>query len=246
MKRNCIKCKKTIAEEGKIYIAGTICHGHKKDVIKYNIILNLIAIGICIIAIFALSTQAHAASWDTAGNNVTTNDRIGTTNFLPFKIMTNNVDRISINVDGLRFLTPLFYITNSNGQFVMGHNSATGCTTLFGQVSNMINMCNNRVEILGAPLVAKTPYYIMTTPTYTATVNDYTIECTPGGFVYLPPVANLTGKHYEVINPYPQVCTVFANGLELIGNQIPEPKYKILEWESVTLVGNGNVWRVIK
>lgn len=199
-----------------------------------------------IITLLLLATPAYATSWDTAGNNITANDWIGTTNYLPLKIKTNNVDRISVNVDGFRFWTPTFYITNSNNQYVLGHNSATGCTTIFGQVSNMINMCNNRVEILGAPLVAKTPYYTMTTPTYTVTATDYTIECTPGGFVYLPSVTNLTGKHYEVINPYQQACTVFANGAEQIGNVTPEPKYRIMENGTAIFVSNGTVWRVIK
>lgn len=194
----------------------------------------------------SLTPKAHAASWDTAGNNVTSTDKIGTTNYLPFNIMTNNVDRVSINMDGLRFLSPLFYITNSNGQYVMGHNSATGCTTLFGQVSNMINMCNGRVEILGAPLVAKTPYYTMTTPTYTATANDYTIECSAGGMVYLPAVTPTKGKHYVVLNPHTQTCTVFGNGPDLIGNSNPQYKHILQQDESVSVVSNGSVWRIIK
>lgn len=188
---------------------------------------------------------AHAASWDTAGNNVTVNDRIGTTNYLPFKIMNNNVDRVSINVDGLRFLSPLFYITNSNGQFVMGHNSTTGCTTIFGQVSNMINMCNNRVEVLGAPLVAKSNYTIAPNTAYTLLATDETVEMESGDFILPDATPTNKGKRYELINTGDSQIPVQSSSGQMIGNNIQEAQYIIPPGGSVALKSNGTMWRII-
>ncbi len=88
-------------------------------------------------------------------------------------------------------------------------------------------------------------YRTATTQTDTVTATDYTVECAPNGWEYLPTAVGVTGKHYEFINPHNAMCTVFANGSELIGNLNPEPKYKILAGGAVTLVSNGSMWRIV-
>lgn len=201
---------------------------------------------IIIITLLLLATPAHAESWGTTGNSVTASDWIGTTNYLPLKIKTNNVDRISVNVDGFRFWTPLFYITNSNGQNVMGHNSTTGCTTLFGQVSNMINMCNGRVEILGAPFLAKTPYTIAPNTAYTLTTTDETVEMESGDFILPDASSTNTGKTYTMINTGGGQIQVQTASGSMIGNFTQEGQYILKSDESVTVRSNGSVWRIIK
>ncbi len=218
-----------------------------KKLTKINtIILSILALIAIVLIVLTFAPKAHAESWGTTGNSITANDWIGTTNYLPLKIKTNNVDRISVNVDGFRFWTPLFYITNSNGQNVMGHNSATGCTTLFGQVSNMINMCNNRVEILGAPFLAKTPYTIAPSTAYTLTTTDETVEMESGDFI-LPDASSInTGKTYTMINTGGGQIQVQTASGNMIGNFAQEGQYILKSDESVTVRSNGSVWRIIK
>jgi hypothetical protein len=89
-------------------------------------------------------------------------------------------------------------------------------------------------------------YRTATTQTDNVTATDYTVECAPNGWEYLPTSVGVTGKHYEFINPHNAMCTVFANGSELIGNLNPEPKYKIQAGGAVTIVSNNVGWRVLK
>lgn len=196
-----------------------------------------------IVGIYSIST-AHAESWDTAGNVVGANDYIGSTNggVLKFKIGSNEVYRIQS--DGMRFMKPITTITNSNGQLILNNVTANNCTGIYGNINKILNICDDGFTFTGGTVNFKTKYFTITEPTYTATANDHTIECNQGSMIYLP--TGITGKRYEVINPHNTICTVFANGSELIGNLNPEPKYKILAGESVTIVSNGSVWRVLK
>ncbi len=197
-----------------------------------------------IVLLFIFSaTTAHGA-WETTGNALTAGEFIGTTNNSPVPFRVNNVPKAQFDVDGLRFLQPLAWISDSNGQVFLDH-LAGGGTALFAYGgTRIVNLTTNGVEIIG-PLIAKNKYRVATTPTDTVTATDYTVECLPGGMENLPAIAGTTGKHYEFINPYTQTCTVLANGLETIGNTNPEPKLKLQAGESAIIVSNGSIWRIV-
>lgn len=206
-----------------------------------------------ILAILILTANfASAFSWDSAGNVFTGSEFIGSTNGgnYPVKFKIANTERFQINTDGIRFngANPIFAILNNNGQITFLHNTTNGCTALFANISTIpktLNLCDDGLTLTGGPINAKTKYTITSTPTYTVTALDHTIECMPGGIENLPTVTGTEGKRYEFVNPTNTVCTVLANGLQTIGNLNPEPKYKILPGGAVILVSNGNVWRII-
>jgi len=176
--------------------------------------------------------------------NLSFSNTLGTTTSQDVSIIRNNVETLRVTADGLRFMQPLLHISDSNGQVVLNH-LAGGGTALYGfSGTRMVNLTANGVEIVG-PLIAKNNYRTATTQTDNVTATDYTVECMPNGWENLPTAVGVTGKHYEFINPHNAMCTVFANGSELIGNLNPEPKYKIQAGGAVTIVSNNVGWRVI-
>lgn len=204
--------------------------------------------------IIAFTAKAHAA-WETTGNVVTTGEFIGTTNNTAFTIKTANQDKITIlptppgnpagNTEIRVQAGTIFSLQNQLGQNILNHSSSNGCTGLFGNVTKMFVICNNGFDFIGAPVNFKTNYTVAPNTAYTLTTTDYTVECMPNGWEYLPTAVGVTGKHYEFVNPHNAMCTVFANGSELIGNLNPEPKYKIQAGGAVTIVSNNVGWRVI-
>lgn len=195
-----------------------------------------------ILTLLLLAIPAHAESWDTAGNNVTANDFIGTTNYLPFKIRTNNIERVQFNNDGMRFQSPLWYITNSNGQYVFGHSNSTGCTAIFGNVSKILNICSDGFNFTGGTVNFKTKYYIYDEGgSYTLSTTDYTVEST-GGEIIVPTATGVAGKHYEIINVSQADLPMHTSNGQLIGN---ESEYQIPVNGSVTIVSNGSMWRIV-
>lgn len=86
--------------------------------------------------------------------------------------------------------------------------------------------------------------YVAKTSTYTATTNDYTIDCTSGTFtVNLPAVSGLTGRIYVIKNSGTGVITADGNASETIDGATT---YTLnTQYQSITLQCTGAAWIVV-
>jgi len=190
------------------------------------------------------ATTAHGA-WETTGNIVTATDKIGSTNGQDVSFVRGNVEKLRLTTDGLRFMSPLAWISDSNGQVFLNHYTGGG-TALYGFLgTRMVNLTANGVEITGN-LIAKTNYvYVTDGGTYTLTATDHTIEISGGEVITPASTQSNKGKHYEIINTSTGTIPVHTDNGQLIGNLNPEAEYQLPAGCAVTLVSSGAGWRIV-
>jgi hypothetical protein len=90
--------------------------------------------------------------------------------------------------------------------------------------------------------------YVAKTATYTATVNDYTIECTANTFtVTLPTAVGITGRIYNVVNSGAGTITIGTTSSQTFVNVVATPTTLTLAAVgSVMVQSNGANWMQLK
>lgn len=231
-----------------------------KKLTKTNtIIISILALIALVLIVLKFAPTAHAASWDTAGNVVTTGQFLGTTNNTAFTIKTANQDKITIlptppgnpagNTEVRVQAGTLFSLQNQMGQFILNHASPTGCTALYGGISvapKYISLCNDGITISGGGLNFKTNYTIASNTAYTLTATDDTVEMESGDFILPDATTANKGKSYTMINTGAGDIAVHVYSGGMIGNFKQEAQYIINSDEYVTVRSNGAIWRVMK
>lgn len=197
-----------------------------------------------ILSLLFIALPVYAAPWDTVGNVVTSTDKIGSTNSQDVSFIRGNIEKIRLTTDGLRFMSPLSHISDSNGQVFMNHLT-NGGTAIYGFLgTRMVNLTANGVEIIG-PLIAKSNYTIAPNTAYTLTATDETVEMESGDFILPDATPTNKGKRYELINTGDGQIPVQSNSGQMIGNNVQEAQYIIMPGGSVVLKSNGSTWRVV-
>ena len=86
--------------------------------------------------------------------------------------------------------------------------------------------------------------YISVSSNYTATSNDYMIECTSGTFnVQLPTAIGVTGKEFVIKNTGSGTITVIPFMSELIDD---ETSFGLLKNDTLPIMSNGSKWIISK
>lgn len=197
-----------------------------------------------ILTLLLIAPIAHGASWETTGNFVNPADMIGSYNSQDVSFVRGGAEKLRLTTDGLRFMNPLLWIADSNGQVVLNHLTGGG-TALYGfGGTRMINLTANGVEIVGN-LIAKTNYTEVSTP-YTLLPNDYTVESSSDEIIIPDATTANKGKRYEIINTGSNIVKIHNMSGQQIGNAYPIDSYLVEPDQSVTLVSSGSAWRVIK
>lgn len=86
--------------------------------------------------------------------------------------------------------------------------------------------------------------YVAKTSTYTATISDFTIDCTTGTFtVNLPTAVGITGRIYVIKNTGTGVITIDANSTETIDGALTQTLS--VQYTSYMIQSNGANWLII-
>jgi|ERR1700741_268713 len=92
-------------------------------------------------------------------------------------------------------------------------------------------------------LMSVLPSYVSKTANYTATISDFTIECTANTFtITLPTAVGKKGKVYNIKNSGTGLITVVGTGGQLIDGQSSQLIYKP---NSLSVQSNGSTWIII-
>lgn len=140
-------------------------------------------------------------------------------------------------------------LTNSTAYSVaLGANSDTptmwvtggaGTTGTYGSVGVATSSPTSRFHVNGSVAFK----YVAKTATYTATIDDFTIDCTSGTFtVNLPTAVGITGRIYVIKNSGVGVITLDADGTETIDGLTTQT---IISLASLTVQSNGANWIII-
>lgn len=85
--------------------------------------------------------------------------------------------------------------------------------------------------------------YVAKTANYTATISDYTIDCTANTFtITLPTAVGIQGRIYNIKNTGTGVITVDANGTETIDGVLTQT---IVQWENLQIQSTNLSWIII-
>lgn len=140
--------------------------------------------------------------------------------------------------------------SNPNITLISGSTLATTFTTDSGSATP-----NNKIiKILSGPNVSteassntvtikSNSQVTEKTADYTATGNDYFINCTTNSFtITLPSAALLAGKVFEIKNSGTGTITIDADGTETIDGDLTQ---SLIEDESMTVISNGSNWFIV-
>lgn len=88
--------------------------------------------------------------------------------------------------------------------------------------------------------------YVAKTGTYTATANDYLVDCTSGTFtVTLPTAVGITGRIYEIVNSGAGTITIATTSSQTFTNVTATPTTLSLitaQGKSIKVMSNGANW----
>lgn len=155
---------------------------------------------------------------------------------------TGGTTRHSIGRIGMIFTDHGTSTFNGDMLFVAGNNVQTrlyvqGTT---GNIAIGSSAANSTLQVMGSFSSA----YIAKTATYTATLSDYTIDCTANTFtVNLPTAVGITGRIYVIKNTGTGVITIDASGSEAIDGSLT--KTLSTQYSSYMIQSNGVNWIII-
>ena len=151
------------------------------------------------------------------------------------KLIVNSLGNISI---GTTAFTSMDFITNNT---IRSTITAGGATLLNGAAGNAQDKLsvNGSAEMLGMKQA-----FVSKTGAYTATFNDYIIDCTSGTFtVTLPASASQAGRILIIKNSGAGTITVDGNASETIDGAAT---YSLsVQYSTVQIASDGTNWKII-
>lgn len=144
--------------------------------------------------------------------------------------------------------TSPFYFGASKHAFAVGQTGTNPSMLLdsvglkLGTVADVATSGNSRLHVNGSLSLS----YIAKTANYTATINDYLIDCTSGTFtVTLPTAIGITGRVYEIVNSGLGTITVATASSQTFTNVTSTPTTLTLATalgKSIKVMSNGANW----
>jgi len=122
---------------------------------------------------------------------------------------------------------------------------STGAITLSARNDRRVGVKtlnpNSTLEVNGSFSGA----YVAKTANYTATVDDFTIDCTANTFnVTLPTAVGIKGRCYNIINSGAGTITLDTTSSQTIGNIAPATSISILPGEVVNVQSDDANWKI--
>ncbi len=152
---------------------------------------------------------------------------------------------------GKGITTPTAGTTNTFniGNVLYGNNTATGTTPqaaaqTTGTVGINVTTPNSTLQALGSFSAG----YVAKSATYTATISDYTIECTANTFtVTVPTSVGITGREYWITNTGSGTITLATTSSQTFVNVTGTPTtLTIAQFTGYKITSNGANWLAYK